>query len=150
MERVIVFDPVPVPDEYTWDFLDPCVPPSTLVLEIESEEESPQLIKKVAVTSFAFVVLLSTYIVSFMFASVITVPPDETLYMLKSAFGSDVYNVIKSVTECDAELPEPLAEVFLAVTVTSKGDDALLEYVWLGVLSVVLFDQLPSPQLISK
>ena len=122
IERAMVFDPVPVPDEYECEILSPCVPPATLVLEMLSVELSPQLIKKVAVTSLAFVVLLSTYIVCPVLASVISLPPDDADIMLNAATGSAVYKVIKSVTDCDAELPSPSAPVFLAVTVISKGE----------------------------
>ena len=40
-----------------------------------------------------------------------------------------MYSVIKSVTECVAELPDPFAFGFLAVTVTSNGELVLSVYV---------------------
>ena len=73
-----------------------------------------------------------------MLASVISLPPDTADIISKSATGSAVNKVIKSVTDCDAELPSPLAPVFLAVTVISNGELVLSEYVWDGVDSDVL------------
>ena len=89
---------------------------------MESVEPSPQLTWKVAVTPFAFVVSLSRYTVSFTLASVISLPPDTAKYKSKSAFGSPVYKVIRSVAVNEATLPSPRASVFLAYTTTSKGE----------------------------
>ena len=79
IENVIVLVPVPVPLVYVCANLAPCVPPATVVLAIASELPSPQLALNVATTSFAFVDVLSRYIAWLIFASVITLPPDDAL-----------------------------------------------------------------------